>query len=410
MSAKVVARLVTIGAVFVAVAGALAAFAHATRSIDAIARAPTIEDAFYALTVARNAAFGRGLATGGATTFAPTDGFQPLWVIALTPIFWLFRSDTLAALRAVSALSSVLFVAIAIVVGHRAVGRARRLEVDPRTSGAIAIALVLGSFSTFAQTLVGLVTALHVLTIALAVEAIGAGATWTVRALILAIACWARLDAALFAVAYSIVAIDARRRTGKLDRSAIAASLVAIASLGPWMIRSVRLHGDWMPTSGGAESIRVYLFENVRGAALAIDRWLMPTLFRPGAGARWTQLLDVAIAIGALIAFVRGRRMQPSSPARSQLDDGDRTLALYVAMLTVIYVTRFGAPYFMARFLAPTLLLTVPIAATWLARRPPAALAILAATIVLDGGWYARSLADDPAGHPNRNYTEQVHT
>jgi hypothetical protein len=53
-------------------------------------RGPVIDDAFYSLSVARNLARGAGVTADG---FHPTSGFQPLYTLALVPVYRLFPED-----------------------------------------------------------------------------------------------------------------------------------------------------------------------------------------------------------------------------------------------------------------------------------------------------------------------------
>jgi hypothetical protein len=66
---------------------------------------PVTEDAYYALSVSRNIAEGKGVTIDGST---PTNGFQPLFVFACVPLFALAGHDRILAIRLVLGLSWVL--------------------------------------------------------------------------------------------------------------------------------------------------------------------------------------------------------------------------------------------------------------------------------------------------------------
>jgi hypothetical protein len=62
------------------------------------------DDAFYYFQIARHVASGDGFTFDGIHT---TNGFQPLWLMSLVPIFRAFSSD-LAPLRAVAIVEALL--------------------------------------------------------------------------------------------------------------------------------------------------------------------------------------------------------------------------------------------------------------------------------------------------------------
>ncbi len=71
------------------------------------------DDSFYYFTIARNLAFGNGVSFDGITV---TNGFQPLWLILITPIFYLAKFDLYLPLRLTILLSSLIFSALLFVL------------------------------------------------------------------------------------------------------------------------------------------------------------------------------------------------------------------------------------------------------------------------------------------------------
>ncbi len=109
------------------IACVLAAMRHRLPFADREALIRTFQDdAFYYFTIARNVAHGAGFTFDGVHA---TNGFQPLWLFTLVPVFRLFESDT-SALRVV-ALLELLLISSAVVVFFRMlaprVGRATAL-------------------------------------------------------------------------------------------------------------------------------------------------------------------------------------------------------------------------------------------------------------------------------------------
>ncbi|MCW5875469.1 MAG: hypothetical protein KIS85_01185 [Anaerolineales bacterium] len=71
------------------------------------------DDGFYYFQVARNLAAGQGFTFDGLN---PTNGFHPLWLFLITPIFWLAQWDVLLPLRLLMPLSALLSAGTAILL------------------------------------------------------------------------------------------------------------------------------------------------------------------------------------------------------------------------------------------------------------------------------------------------------
>ena len=76
---------------------------------------PVTEDAYYALSISRNIAEGKGVTIDGST---PTNGFQPLFVFACVPLFAFAGRDGILAVRLVLGLSWALYIATAVLMGQ----------------------------------------------------------------------------------------------------------------------------------------------------------------------------------------------------------------------------------------------------------------------------------------------------
>ena len=73
------------------------------------------DDAFYYFKVAQNIVEGQGVSFDG---IARTNGYHPLWLIVLLPIFVLARFDLIIPLRLVIGLQLVLGIASALLLYH----------------------------------------------------------------------------------------------------------------------------------------------------------------------------------------------------------------------------------------------------------------------------------------------------
>ncbi|MBN1657232.1 MAG: hypothetical protein JXA93_02470, partial [Anaerolineae bacterium] len=118
------------------------------------------DDAFYYFKIARQITQGHGVTFDG---LVPTNGFHPLWMVVITPIFALFQSDraVLAALAVASC-----FDAVSAWMGYRVV---KRLTGRAEPGVLVALAYFLNPF-VWLLSLNGLETALCVMLVALTAE------------------------------------------------------------------------------------------------------------------------------------------------------------------------------------------------------------------------------------------------
>jgi hypothetical protein len=72
------------------------------------------DDAFYYFTIARNAVNGRGITFDGVT---PTNGFHPLWLICLLPVYRVAGGDADLALRLSLSLGALFSVGAVLLLG-----------------------------------------------------------------------------------------------------------------------------------------------------------------------------------------------------------------------------------------------------------------------------------------------------
>src|SRR4051812_19740081 len=93
---------------------ALALFSLVLRLQDSIFELPLTEDGYYLLSVSRNIALGNGITIDGHQW---TNGFQPLFVFLLVPIYALFGSDLYASLRGVLTVHWLIHITTAILLG-----------------------------------------------------------------------------------------------------------------------------------------------------------------------------------------------------------------------------------------------------------------------------------------------------
>ena len=211
---------------------------------DLVDRGPLYDDSFYAFGVARHIAAGQG------STFDlehPTNGFMPLWVGTLVPMYWVAAGD--GPIRLALLLSSLLNVATGWLL-YRLLRR--RLSFTPAFLG-----VVLWGFSpaVMRQAVNGLETSLAMCCVVLALDyylrrfraSPGPRQAATLGCL-LGLAILARVDAILFVVA---LAVDACFRRDPWRPWARTLGVLLLLVL-PWCLVSVAVVGRLTPESGEA--------------------------------------------------------------------------------------------------------------------------------------------------------------
>jgi hypothetical protein len=393
---------------------------------DQLARTLPIEDAYYALAVARQAALGNGISADGTQL---TNGFQPLWVAANVPLQALAGGDRTAGLRLSQILSTLLWLTFVVLIALQARALALRHGGRGAVAAAAAAIVAAGSVSVFRIFHNGLETGLVLVLLAASVLVLDRWERWTPRrvlaaGLLLGALAWARLDAVAFVLAFGGVAAVRAWRSGRVRAAVapLAACALAAVVLTPWLAYNVSLDGSPMPSSGKAEGTHVDVAHNLVSALKAAGAWSAPPVLRPTMHETdfpLSEILSVLAIALVLAAVVLVRRR-----ARPGLGAGTVALLCFAAFLGGWYVFNFGPWWFMERYLSPLLLLTVPwlAAAVALARPRRAALPALAALVlaanvpvfaVLAGGptwpppaWSARD--SNLGAHPNLNHESQL--
>ena len=361
----------------------LLAGAYALRPAGELGKNPFTEDAYYALSVSRNVALGQGITIDGAIE---TNGFQPLWTFLNAPAFLLASGDRYDALRLSLVLSTLIWIAFAALMAVVVRDRARDLGLRGDVAAAASLLVVFGSVSVFRLFHNGLETGLQLLALAAAVLLLDRTDRWTARrtllmGAVLGVACYARLDLILFAIAVGAVAARGGLRERRMPWAPLAACAIAALLLSPWLARNVALSGALMPTSGSAQTAGVQLRGHYLDAGVrALGAWSLPPLLRPRMhpGLGLWPLLAGLVGLGAFGASLAwGRRRA------GRIGPGTVALWLYMAAIFVYYTLAFGAFWFLDRYLAPMLVVALP----WIACAAEGAWVRHCARRVVRGGW-----------------------
>jgi hypothetical protein len=359
-------RPVVLGVLLASVlAGTALAFAPAAD----LPRAVPTEDGFYALAVARHIGMGDAITIDGVHR---TNGIQPLWSFLCAPLYALAGGNRILGLRLTELLGTALWLAFAALLAVHARDLARRHGLRGDFAAAAAAIVAVGSVSVFRVFHNGLETGLLLVVLCAAVLMLDRTERWTARrtvavGLLLGALAWSRLDALAFVAAAGAVAVAgwlARRRA--LPVAPLAACALAGLLLVPWLAYGVSLDGHLLPTGARAQEVGLIdTAHNARSALRAVGAWILAPALRPAmrfdAVAGGGIASDVAAGVGiALFALAVGRLARGRGV---RAGPGTAALGLYVGFLLAFYTFEHGAWWFQDRYLAPMVVLAVPVLA-----------------------------------------------
>jgi len=364
-----------------AVLVALAGLGLALRPGERIADKPFTEDGFYALTVARNVAMGRGVTIDGEIL---TNGFQPLFTFLTVPAHLLAGGDRYLALRWVTLLHAMTWLGTAFLLGLIVRDAFTRLEEDGRDLFWLTVLLYLGSLHVLEVHFNGLETGTLLLVYALAARRYQVRRRTSVVALVglgilLGLLVLARIDAVIFVAVLVAFLFFARPREMAAVRGSTAAILVgstAVLVSLPWWAYNVLGFGTLMPSSGTSQQSFALSLNRMWRAATALTQVLMPwvptlhfiQLDRRVVWATPLALLVLLLAAATLGASVRRRLPQRDDGRARRAARSTGLLVVAMGILVVAYVLFFGSTHFYPRYFAPLLLPTVAVAAVTLRR------------------------------------------
>jgi len=379
---------------------------------------PMTEDGYYALSVARNLAAGKGITIDGTNL---TNGFQPLFTLLQGGAFWVAGGDEIIAMRLVMGLGWLFHVGGALLVAAiaRDAWPARRGAAERSLRAATAAFLYLASPLMLNHAYNGLETGCVMFFYAAIARwmQLGHDRSWSglvgMGALI-GLLVLARIDAAFMAVALGLNELRRSWPRGfatMIGRGATLGLAALVVSL-PWWLYNTLYFGSPMPTSGTAQQAWALEWLRLEHAEWALRLVLFPWLFagayegtvgidvpipaEPGymtmtliGFARTLALVTIAIVLWRALRGRAGHK-EPVAETFVERERQRRTLefaacfGLAFSGLFVYYALSFIAYWFYYRYFAPVALVAfvvVPIIlARYLSGRPrsPVAVAVLA--------------------------------
>jgi hypothetical protein len=313
-----------------------------------------IDDTYLALHIARSIADGLGPLYG----LAPTNGFQPLFVFAVVPAFWIWPHDPDGPLRAAMAMTALCDLATLGVL-HRLVRERAAGRIAPL---AAALAWAVNPY-VLKTSFNGLETSIACLTLAVLLLELdrarrrGPARFGALRALRmgawLGVAALARIDLLLMAPVIAWVFVKDGRRAGAPWRRVAAGLAVTgaatIAVLSPWWLYAWSWTGTVAQVSGHA--VRHMELANVGHA----PSW--STLYAPMLGAagavvlRWNAVLLLATGLAIAACLLRDRRAGPRRALRRLAPTGPAFG--FGALLFLAYALAVFGHWHFPRYLFP---------------------------------------------------------
>ncbi|MBL8701445.1 MAG: hypothetical protein JNK67_23910 [Alphaproteobacteria bacterium] len=356
----------------------------AARPLEHVFSVPITEDAYYALSVARNIASGHGFAIEPGLV---TNGFQPMFTVLEAAAFVLGGDDAIA-LRWVVVLSWVAHVGaagLAALVAGDAWPAATKAEYDHRR--ALAALLYLAAPLMLNHAYNGLETGATLFFYLALARALQIGGTTTRLGAVLCgglggLLVLARIDAAIVVTVLAVAIAVRGLRRGPIDALARGAlfGLAALAVSLPWWAFNIVQFGSPMPTSGLAQQGFEITLLRAAFAATALGKVLVPWLYfgsAEGSIASLPILDDLGITLfdfarwGAALIFIvlvtrasngAWRAIPPSDRVRESVWAG-QALAVGFAVIVAYYALNFTAYWFYYRYFAPLIAFSVVIAA-----------------------------------------------
>jgi hypothetical protein len=362
-------------------AWALAALALGAVAIVATSVDPTQDDGYYYFQIARNVARGQGSTFDG---LHPTNGYHPLWLLALVPVFAAVPGREAAA-------GAAVWLQGALLAGATATAYlAARHTLGPSAAAAAACVFLALALR---PSLGGLEFAIHALAVAACLWAHAARREWLLGVL-LAAAFLARLDNLLLAVVLGGTVVIERRATRAVfawwSPRVLAPVLLAAAV---YAAVNLALFGHALPVSGQAKRLwsahllaqdPVYQAHGFLAAKLSLLAALLTNVRNP---------LGLVLATGSVgaLALSYTRALRPLRP-----------FALFATAQLAAYALLFHGELSFARwyFVMPLLLAGLLAGALVEAMPRAAGRALVAALAVAPLAFAARWRTREPPTAP----------
>jgi hypothetical protein len=334
---------------------------------------PVGEDGFYMLTVADN------LATTHRLVYnydMPATGIQPLATLLFAGIAVIVHhlgGDRWMLIRVIIVFGAILLVFFSWMMAFLAASLAP--ESRRQLVFGLAFFLILFDFTAFRLFTFGLETGVYLCSLAICMliwrRLVAAPhARWfDILSLGIAagIAGLSRIDfGLLFAVLLCFFLI---KRIASLLQ-VLTAGLIALVIVSPWFAFVHKVTGDWLPTSGKAESRLFTSHDSDRITSVLISSvaHVVPWSFA-SAGLRLTTGIGFASLAVLAFFFLRARETRITMHSSIEFRATFLPWLMGIAAVAFIYIAFFWSTHFFPRYLSPLLILSIPLLALVLAEQ-----------------------------------------
>ena len=367
------------------------------RSERLLVNKPLTEDGYYAFTVARNIALGRGITADGHHR---TNGFQPLQTFLTVPAFFVSGGNRILPIRMILALHWLVVLATASLLAL--IARDLMPSEDTRARALIpwVTALIyLASVPVLLNAFNGLETGLLLLCLAAAwrfhqARGLDSSLNRLLFGALLGVTVLARIDAVFLVLAFAFYCLFYDVSLPLLRRllAALQVGVPAVVVSGPWWLYNLIGFGSLVPTSGLAQQQWEVSGGRILTALHHVSELAMPFLYVPHMSPANSLIIDlVRIAATVAVGVILWRSWEDVFP---EGDEPRRARAftyagcLLAATLTLIvwYTGSSWAAHFYRRYFAPLSVLTtvaLAVAAFRLCVRDPRAAAVAASLVAL---------------------------
>jgi hypothetical protein len=334
-------------------------FIIAIRPLKYIDNITIQDDSYLALTIARNIAKGLGPLYG--TNF--TNGFQPLYVFLMAPIYAIFPNDLITPVH-LALIMLTIFDTLTLYMLYKLVSLKSQSPIAPF------IIMTAWIFNTYVilMTLNGLETAIAMFFIAICYyyyqtncrqlhEGNSVG-PFVILGVLLGLAMLARIDNAILAMVIGIAIIIGNFKAGKSKTAIIRNMLILFASAlvvySPWMIYSYHYTGSIFPVSGRA--VRLIALAEVNNNP-TLTNWYFPQFLRAFMHTAARNPIYIVMLLGLIAALPRYTGIS-FREIKARLEQHNVYLSFCILLFGSYAFYIFGS-WFFSRYLYPIMLLFI---------------------------------------------------
>ncbi|MBZ0300865.1 MAG: hypothetical protein K8J31_14030, partial [Anaerolineae bacterium] len=355
--------------------------------------APLIDDGYYAFSVSRNIALGKGITIDGEHL---TNGFQPLFVFLTIPLFLIAGEDRMLAVRFVVGFQWFVYLSSAYVLALLVRDfLAPQSENKRKLAFYLTMFVYLVSLHILLNYLNGLETGLTLFMYLLVWRFYQTGREKTligllVFGMILGLLVLTRIDAAIFVVVFTLFYLVSRLREGLFSafQRATFLGITALLVSSPWWFFNLTQFGALLPSSGQALQVGSGSFYEstmemrVRYALTALLKNTMPAAYFGNLDENiFCDLIRLVLTIVVIALAWRLCKTFVVQAANNTLSVAQRRtiyfglcLLLFSVLLIIWYTTQLVAGWFYDRYFTPISLLSaiiIVLVLRWLFTRLP---------------------------------------